>query len=86
MGDFVRATRRPGEARQVAIYLARRAAGTELNSIAKRFGIGYTGVSRRVGELAKRILEDEQFRARVKKIQALITTYTPAPKALERVM
>lgn len=65
---IVKPTRRPGEARQVGIYLARRGAGAPLNAIAKRFGIGYTGVSRRVGAVAKRLGEDERLRRRIEEI------------------
>jgi chromosomal replication initiation ATPase DnaA len=52
--NILSATRRPSEARQVAIYLARRVAGLELKAIAKQFGLSYTGVSRRVSAVDRR--------------------------------
>lgn len=58
-------TRRPSEARQVAIYLTRRVAGLELKAIAKQFGLSYTGVSRRVSAVAGRMEEDGIFRAKI---------------------
>lgn len=58
-------TRRPSEGRQVAIYLARRVAGLELKAITKQFGLSYTGVSRRVSAVAKRIEQDKSFRAKI---------------------
>lgn len=61
-------TRRPGEARQAAIYLARRAARLDLKVISKLFGLSYTGVSRRVGAIAKRIEEDQRFKTKLNKI------------------
>ena len=68
VGDMVKPTRRPSEARRVGIYLARREAGLELKQIGDIFGMGYTGVSRCVSEMAKRIEEDEDLRKRVKGI------------------
>lgn len=65
MKEVAQPTRRPSEARQVAISSARRAAGLELRAIAKLFGMGYTGVSRRVGEVAKRIENDTPFRKKI---------------------
>jgi REP element-mobilizing transposase RayT len=66
--EMVKSTRRPGEARQVAIYLARRVAGLDLRRIAKSFGMGYTGVSRRVGKIARRIEKDKSLSKRVSEI------------------
>lgn len=51
-----------------AIYCARRVAWLELRAIAKLFGMGYTGVSRRVSEVAKRIENDKQFRKKIHEI------------------
>ena len=68
VGDMVKPTRRPSEARRVGIYLARREAGLEFKQIGEIFGMGYTGVSRCVSEMAKRIEEDEDLRKRVKGI------------------
>jgi hypothetical protein len=39
-----------------------------LKAIAKIFGIGYTGISRRVSAVAKRIEEDKRLRERVEEI------------------
>lgn len=66
--EVVQPTRRPSEARQVAIYSARRVAGLELKAIAKLFGMGYTGVSRRVSEVAKRMENDKRFRKKIHEI------------------
>ncbi len=66
--EVVCPTRRPSEARQVAVYAARRVAGLELKAIAKLFGMGYTGVSRRVNEVAKRMKSDKPFRETINKI------------------
>lgn len=63
--EILTPTRRPSEGRQVAIYLARRVAGLELKAIAKQFGLSYTGVSRRVGAIAKRMEEDRIFRFKI---------------------
>ncbi|MBI3302448.1 MAG: hypothetical protein HYZ72_10300 [Deltaproteobacteria bacterium] len=64
----VKPTRRPSEARQVGIYVARRVAGADLKTIAQHFGLGYTGVSRRVGIVADRLRHDPRFRAQVERI------------------
>lgn len=61
-------TWRPSEARQVGLYLARREAGLGLREIGERFGMGYTGVSRRVGAIEKRLKTDAQLRARVEAV------------------
>ena len=68
VGELTRSTHRPSEARQVAVYAARRRAGANLQAIAERFGMGYTGVSRRVGAVAQRLAEDQPFRARMEKL------------------
>jgi chromosomal replication initiation ATPase DnaA len=57
------------EARQVALFVARRLADLDLKAIAARFGLSYTGVSRRVGEMARRFAEDATLRAKIEKIQ-----------------
>ena len=62
-------TRRPSEARQVALYAARRVAGTDLTEVARQFGLGYAGVSRRVAAVEAKLLTDHRYRARV---QALL--------------
>lgn len=61
-------TRRPHEARQVAIYLVRRVAGVALKAIAEAFGMGYTGVSRRVSEIARRMETDTRLEKRIQDI------------------
>jgi REP element-mobilizing transposase RayT len=65
VGDLVRPTRRPSEARQVALYGLRRWAGEALPAIARRMGIGYSAVSRRVSAVAQRLAEDRGLRARL---------------------
>ena len=56
------------EARQVGIYAARRVAGGDLKTVARRFGLGYTAVSRRVGTVANRLRNDPRLRSQVEKI------------------
>lgn len=66
--DVVGPTWRPSEARQVGLYLARREAGLGLKEIGERFGMGYTGVSRRVGAIEKRLKTDTRLRASVEAV------------------
>lgn len=65
--DFLRATRRPSEARQVAMYLLRHDAGLRLREIARRFSVGYSAVSHRLSALRARAREDPEFRGRIEK-------------------
>ncbi len=66
--DLVKPTRRPSEARQVGICAARRVAGGDLKTVARRFGLGYTAVSRRVGTVAQRLRNDPRLRSQVDKL------------------
>ncbi len=68
VGEGERRRHRPSEARQVAIYAARRLAGEELRALGHRFGLGYTTVSRRVGAVARRMEHDPRFRRKVERI------------------
>lgn len=63
--DLLRPARRSSEARQVAIYLARRVARLSIKAIAERFDMRYTAASRRVAAIAERLAHDPQFRTRV---------------------
>ncbi len=65
VADVVRPSPRPSEARQVALYGLRREAGQGLPGIARRMGLSYGGVSRRVQALAGRRTTDRRFRQRV---------------------
>lgn len=65
---LIKPTRRPSEARQVLLYLARRVAGLELGVIAKQFGMSYTGVSRRVSYIARRREQEKSLRTRIDRI------------------
>jgi len=67
---LLRPTRRPSEARQVGVYLARRVAGLDLKAIGARFGMSAAGVSRRVGLVAKRLSEDARLRAKLVRLQS----------------
>jgi REP element-mobilizing transposase RayT len=67
-GELVRFTRRPSEARRVAIYLSRRILGLKLNEISDKFGMGYTGVSRCVSAVKKKAEEDVKFRKKLERI------------------
>jgi REP element-mobilizing transposase RayT len=58
-------TRRPSEARQVALYAARRVAGAALGDVAHRFGLSYSGVSRRVTAVDARLQSDPRWQTRV---------------------
>jgi REP element-mobilizing transposase RayT len=66
--EIVKPTRRPSEARQVALYGLRWWAGEGLTAIARRMGVSYSAVSRRVSEVAQRLREDPQFRSRVERV------------------
>ena len=66
--DLVTSTRRPSEARQVALYGLRWWAGEGLTAIARRMGVSYSAVSRRVTAVAERLREDPQFRRRVERV------------------
>jgi REP element-mobilizing transposase RayT len=67
---LLKPTRRPSEARQVGMYLARRVAGLDLKAIGAQFGMSYAGVSRRVSVVAKRLREDASFRAKLVRLQS----------------
>jgi chromosomal replication initiation ATPase DnaA len=66
--ELRRFTRQPSEARQVAVYAARRLAGSDLRTIGAYFGLGYTGVSRRVQAVTSALQYNEKFRARVQRM------------------
>jgi len=53
--DLVRPTRRPSEARPVALYGLRRWAGQALAAIAGRMGVTYRAVSRRANAVERRL-------------------------------
>lgn len=58
-------TRRPSEARQVAVYAARRIAGSDLQTIGRYFGLSYPAVSRRVHAIKAALQHDARLRKRV---------------------
>lgn len=66
--DLRRQTRRPSEARQVAVYAARRIAGSDLQTIGQYFGLSYPAVSRRVQMVASTLQQDARFRQRVEAV------------------
>lgn len=68
VADVVRPTRRPSEARQVALYGLHRWAGERLIAIAHRMGVSDSAVSRRVSAVAQRLAQDKRFRARVEQL------------------
>jgi len=68
VADLVQPTRRPSEARQVGIYAARRVAGGDLRTVARRFGLGYSAVSRRVSAVSSRLRRDPRLRRQVEKL------------------
>src|SRR5262249_5059718 len=61
-------THRPSEARQVAVYAARRLAGSELQTIGRYFGLSYPAVSRRVHAVEAALQHDVRLRKRVDNI------------------
>jgi REP element-mobilizing transposase RayT len=63
VADLVQPTRRPTEARQVALYGLRRWAGESLPMIARRMGITYSAISRRVSAVEQRLTEDHGWAA-----------------------
>ena len=63
--ELVQPTRRPSEARQVVLYGLRRWAGESLPAIARRMGLTYTAVSRRVSAVERQLAENRRWRARV---------------------
>ena len=65
LADLVRPTRRPSEARQVALYGLRRWAGEALPAIARRMGLTYSAVSRRVHTVERRLAADRRWEARL---------------------
>ncbi len=65
VADLVRPSSRPSEARQVALYGLRREAGQALSVIARRMGLRYGSVSRRVHAVAGRLTTDRRIRRRV---------------------
>ncbi len=71
--EIRRATRRPREARQVAIYAARRLAGSNLQTIGCYFGMSYPGVSRRVQAAEMALQHDGSLRTRVEGILRPLT-------------
>ena len=66
--EIRRATRRPSEARQVAIYAARRLAGSDLQTIGRYFGMSYPGVSRRVQAVEMALQHDGSLRTRMEEV------------------
>ncbi len=66
VADLVRPSPRPSEARQVALYGLRREAGQGLPVIARRMGLRYGKVSRRVHAVVERLTTDPRVRRRVK--------------------
>ena len=67
--DLVKPTRRPSEARQVALYGLRWRAGEGLSAIARRMGVERdSAVSRRGTVVAQRLRVDAQFRSRVERV------------------
>jgi hypothetical protein len=52
----------------MAAYVARRVIGWDLKAIAKTFGMGYTNMSRRVTEIARRIENDKSSGYRLREI------------------
>jgi REP element-mobilizing transposase RayT len=63
--ELVRPTRRPSEARQVALYGLRWWAGEALPAIARRMGLTYSAVSRRVSAVARRQETTRHWRTRL---------------------
>jgi putative transposase len=70
--EIRRQTRQPSEARQVAVYAARRIAGSDLQTIGRYFGLSYPAVSRRVQAVEATLKHDASFRKRVARILSFL--------------
>ncbi|MEX5215222.1 MAG: transposase [Nitrospiraceae bacterium] len=66
--DLVQPTRRPSEARQVALYGLRRWAGESLLAIARRMGVTYSAVSRRVSAVERQLAADRRWAVQLAKL------------------
>jgi len=64
----MRPAREPSEARQVALYGMRRWAGEALPAMARRMGVSYSAISRRVSAVARRHREERRFRERLARL------------------
>jgi REP element-mobilizing transposase RayT len=63
LATLLRPTRRPSEAREVAFYGLRRWAGQSLPAVARRMGVTYSAVSRRVSAVERRLAADSRWQA-----------------------
>jgi putative transposase len=63
--DMLKVTRRPNEARDVAMWLLRKEAGLGLKEIGERLGVRYSAVGNRMAVVRKRLEEDEGFKTRL---------------------
>ncbi|MER3423143.1 MAG: hypothetical protein C4293_07835 [Nitrospiraceae bacterium] len=68
VAELCRPTRRPSEARQVAIYGLRRWAGLGLSAIGHQMGLSYSAVSRRVSAVVQRLRAERRFRGRLARL------------------
>ena len=69
--ELVRPTRRSIEARQVGLYGLRRWAGQTLPAIARRMGMTYSAVSRRVSAVERRLAVDHSWRERIARLSVV---------------
>ena len=65
VAEVVKVTRRPNEARDVAVWLLRKEAGLGLKGIGEKLGVRYSAVGNRIAAIRKRLEEDEGFKKRV---------------------
>jgi hypothetical protein len=68
VAELIRPTRRPSEARQVALYGLRRWAGEGVLAIGRRMGVTYSAVSRRVSAVERRLAADRRWAGRLEKL------------------
>jgi len=66
----------------VALYGLRRQAGLGLQAIARRMGLSYSGVSRRVSAVGARLVTDRRFRRRVESALDVKVKTSPHPLPL----
>ena len=62
MGEIYKVSRRPNEARDMALWLLRKEAGLSLGSIGKILGVRYSAVGNRLSKLRRRWEEEKKFR------------------------
>jgi putative transposase len=63
--ELLRVTRRPNEARDIAVWLLRKEAGLGLKEIGEKLGVRYSAVGNRIAVIRRKLDEDDKFRRRI---------------------